>query len=260
MGKHVTLLFSYGQSNELGNEANASIPTIYLTSRGDVKMWQGSGPGFVDLKNNTNTYPQINTGLHAPEFARNWDLVNRIGYDVRNYKYAEGGTSMADYWKVNGSLYIAAKAELTTVINAVVAAGKTYTLIGLMNQGEHDSNDLTRSLNYANLYAAQLADLLSSFNFSAYLCTLTRSNIGGSPFLYTANVIAAQQLCINNIKNGVVTIPGFTVVNSGGLYNIDYIDCSDLNAGDLHYGEPGYTTLGQRQAQFFGDRKAFIFP
>lgn len=247
MGKHVTLLFSYGQSNELGNEANASIPTVYLTSRSDVKIWQGSGPGFVDLKNNTNTYPSINDGLHAPEFARNWLLVNGIGYDVWNIKYAVGGTSMSDYWKVGASLYVAAKAELQAVITAVLAAGKTYTLLGLMNQGEHDSNDLTRANNYGGFYAAQLYDLLSSFNFSAYLCTQTRSNIGGTPFDYTATVRAAQQSCIDDIANGIVVIPGFDASKIG------YIDPSDLNPGNLHYGEPGYTTLGERQAQWFID-------
>lgn len=239
MSKHITLLFSYGQSNELGNEANASIPTKYLTSRADVKIWQGSGTGFVDLKNTTNTYHQINTGLHASEFARNWLLVNGIGYDCWNLKYAEGGTSMSDYWKVNGSLYIAAKAELQTVIAAVMAAGKTYTLIGLMNQGEHDSNDSTRANAYQALYAAQLVDLFSSFTFSGYLCTQTRSNLGGTPFDYTTTVRAAQQAVIDSY--------------SGNSFPVGIIDPSDLNPGDLHYGEPGYTTLGQRQAQWFID-------
>lgn len=248
MGNHVTALDTNGQSNEAGNEANASIPTIYLTSRADVKMWQGPVTGFVDLKNNTNTYPQINAGLHACEFARNWKLVNGIGYDVWNIKYAEGGTSMYDYWKVGGSLYVAWKANLTTALAAITSAGKTYTLRGLICQGEHDSNDLTRANAYHALFAAHLYDRLSSFPYESFLVVKTKADLGPvGGFNWTSIVRAAQEQCVADIQNGVVVIPGF----DGSKIGI--IETNGINDGNLHFGEPGYTTLGDLEAQWFID-------
>lgn len=244
--KKVIILCGYGQSNEEGNESNTSLPAVYKERRSDIKMWQGIGTNFVDLQQTTNTYPNINTGLHASEFSRAWVMCNGFSKDILCVKHAVGGTSMTDYWHVGGALYNDFKTTLQDAIDYVEnTLGYEYRIVVVMNQGEHDSNDSTRAANYQTLYAAQLADLFSNFDISAYLCTQTRSNIGGAPFSFTSTVRTAQSNVISSY--------------SGNSFPVGIIDPSDLNPGDLHFGEPGYTTLGQRQAQWFLDNAPGIF-
>jgi hypothetical protein len=235
--KDVVVLFAIGQSNIAGNESNTSLPNVYKEMRSDIKIWQGAGTNFVDLQQTTNTYPSINDGLHASEFACAWLMCNALGKDIYVVKHAAGGTSMSDYWHVGGSLYTAAKATLTDALTYLTGTlGYTYRLAGLFSQGEHDANSLAYANAYQALYQAQLADLFSSFDFDAYLCTQLRLNIGGTPFDHELVVRAAQQNVIDSY--------------SGNSFPVGIYDPSPNNEGNLHFGEPGYTTKGTGEANW----------
>ena len=114
----------FGQSNQLGNAANSGLGLEFREKRADIKIWQGAS--FVDLTTTTNTFPQINTGLHASEFAQGWLLADWAGRDVYFVKYAYGGTSMYDYWKYGAYYYTNAVKCLDSVICYLENAGIEY--------------------------------------------------------------------------------------------------------------------------------------
>lgn len=221
----------FGQSNQLGNAANSGLSALYKEKRADVKMWQGIS--FVDLTTSTNTFPQINTGLHAAEFAHGWLLADAIGRDIYFVKYAIGGTSMYNYWKYGAPYYDTAVKTLDSVICYLEGLNQEYDLFIDYNQGEHDSQDATKSGAYYGLYSEQIDSLVSHYPcLKGYLDSYTRSSLG-TGYSYAPTVHNSQDSLITGKSD-----PLFI-----GL------DIDDLNPGVLHMNAAGYKENGIRKAR-----------
>src|SRR3990172_7709306 len=226
------VIFYPGQSNRLGNAANSGLGLEFKEKRADVKIWQGTS--FVDLTTTTNTFPQINTGLHASEFATGWLLADWTGRDIYFVKYAYGGTSMYDYWKYGAYYYTNAVKAMDSVICYLESQGIEYDFVIDYNQGEHDAQTSTKANAYYGYHSKQVDSFYAHYPCTkAYHIVYTRSDLG-TGFDYDTTIHRSQVQLVNYWNDPMRK--GF--------------DADGEQPGFLHMNASGYQRVGRNSVRY----------
>lgn len=220
------LIHREGQSNQNGFEIDTSLPAQYNTHRGDVRIFSGNEFAFMTKAN--NMYP-VEDNRYAGEFSFAWKLADATGRRVYISKYAVGSTSMDVHWRVGGSTYTNSTNSLIAAIAHLNSKQIEFDLYVMFNQGENDSGQVGLANQYGGLYQAHLDDRFNMFDIKGYICTGTRTSIG----TFAGTVHDAQE-------TAMALRP-----------NCRFIDCDDLDFGQLHYSAAGYEEVGLREKNAF---------
>jgi len=191
------VIMIYGQSNAAGFEPDATLPAAYTNIDSNILFWTGPTNGFLPMSKTHNEYPSEN-GKYAFEFSLAWKLRAATGKKIYVIKHAVGSTSMHANWKVGGTTLPGCK---TTFTNGLAAVPGTYITCMIMNQGENDSNNSTRSNAYQGLYGPHLDSMLTWFNPNYYICCLTDYNLpAGTSGYNLAGKVRSSQINVINAK------------------------------------------------------------
>lgn len=217
-----------GQSNQNAFENTTALQPDYTGHNGNVFIWNGTT--FVNLNTLNNTYPNPPAGKFAAEFSFAYHLAEATCRPVLLIKHAIGSTSMTSDWQVGQTIYEASCDTYDAAMAWLMANNVDYDFYDMWNQGENDSGLLVNANAYQARYETQLADTIFRFNPLGYICTLTRTSLGGS-YIYSPAVQAGQIAAINSFADPTMI----------------YINCDDLNPGQLHYDAAGYLEVGIRE-------------
>lgn len=231
--KRYLAILHAGQSNSGTFTSNTGLSSVYKESRFDVRTWQGTN--FPILSTTTSTFPTINGGTHGDQFSLGWDLADKLPHDILFINYSVGGTSMYDYWKYGASLYNDMTKTMDSVICYMEANNMKYDMFIDFNQGEHDSQDATKSAAYSVLYPVFIDSLRSHYPcLKGYIVTMTRSNLGAG-FSYAPVTHQAEDTTITLI----------------GRSDFMKVDVDDLEPGSLHIGAGSQQTQGRRKSPYY---------
>lgn len=235
-----------GQSNALGRGDSALSPTV------------GAGEGY-EVNGSTVSHladpvGSANTGSAWPAFAiEYYNLTNRVPAIVST---AVGGTSLvaaADTgvgnWSSTGTVFSSSTSATTTALAALVTAGHTPTLRGVLwAQGETDALHPIAEATYQSA----LIDLHTRYQAALGTVPLFVCRLGDR-----AGGVAADWEAIRDAQDAAATATAGIDVVYTRAKDFTYIGWM---ADALHYTQAGYNDMGTRSARVVAELLGFHTP
>ena len=211
-----------GQSNAKGHAPAADLTAPYDTPDPNIRFFTSVRPDYRDQRwGALRVVPDSDDWGWGPEQSAARDLAADAGWDddLRAFKVARGGTSLAVDWvPSSGNMWI----EMLTVYNRAVSllpnAGDTLNIRAILwVQGEADASNPTWASNYETNLTAFIAALRAQFGASIPFWMVALGTSLPSPYDYTANVNAAMTAVATTVP-GVYLLPALESYESDGIH------------------------------------------
>ncbi|QNN22013.1 sialate O-acetylesterase [Planctomycetales bacterium ZRK34] len=238
--KPVKVFFLGGQSNMVGQGANADLSTLAPTlngTQGDVVIWHNGD----DNSNTTSGWVKLAPGQgrsgseFGPELALGRALADAYpDYQIALVKHAVGGTNLDVEWNPNGPgpLYSGFLESVSNALGALDADGLNYDIGGMFwMQGERDSRFTDMAANYQD----NLLDLIAA----------VRSEAGVADLPFVIGRISENLPDATYTEEDIVRAAMDAIAAGDDQVGLVDTDSFGLKSDSVHFNSAGQLALGE---------------